>query len=369
MQTPYFLIDEQALLSNLNKIDQLRKLSGAKVVLALKCFSTWGVFDVMRPFLDGTTSSSVYEAQLGYETFGGETHAYSVAFSPDEAHEVSQFSDKIIFNSLSQYEHCKSSLRAGISIGIRLNPEVSHASYALADPAAEYSRLGVKRADLTSDLLNAIEGCMFHVNCENRSLAEYKKILASISADFSVYLDKMKWVSLGGGVMFTDENYPLEAFAELLREFAAKHSVQVYLEPGEAVISHTADLVVSVADIVCNEKHIAIVDSSTEAHRLDTLIYSEPPQIRESAADGNHEYMIASNSCLAGDVFCTTQFDAPLTIGDKLHIMDSAGYTMVTMNWFNGLRMPSVYLKKSDGSIQMINKFEYADFKRHLSLP
>lgn len=369
MQTPYFLIDEQALLRNLNKIATLRKVSGAKVVLALKCFSTWGVFNVMRPFLDGTTSSSVYEAQLGYETFGGETHAYSVAYSAEEAQQVSQFSDKIIFNSLSQYAHCKPSLRADISIGIRLNPEISHASYELADPAAKYSRLGVKYADLAPELLNSIEGCMFHVNCENRSLAEYTKILARISADFSVYLDKMKWVSLGGGVMFTDEDYPLEAFAELLREFAAKHSVQIYLEPGEAVISHSADLVVSVADIVCNEKHIAIVDSSTEAHRLDTLIYSESPQIRESCADGIHEYMIASNSCLAGDVFCTARFDAPLKVGDKLHIMDSAGYTMVTMNWFNGLRMPSVYLKKNDGSIQMINKFEYTDFKRHLSLP
>ena len=102
VQTPYYLIDEARLLRNLEIIASVRERSGAKSVLALKCFSTWAVFDFMRPFLDGTTSSSLYEARLGYEKLGKEVHAYCVAFSDDEIEAVSQYASKVIFNSASQ---------------------------------------------------------------------------------------------------------------------------------------------------------------------------------------------------------------------------------------------------------------------------
>ena len=47
MQTPYYLIDKSRLLPNLEKIAHLREQSGAKALLALKCFATWSVFDMM----------------------------------------------------------------------------------------------------------------------------------------------------------------------------------------------------------------------------------------------------------------------------------------------------------------------------------
>ncbi|MCV5919586.1 hypothetical protein OFN60_39775, partial [Escherichia coli] len=74
----------------------------------------------------------------------------------------------------------------------------------------------------------------------------------------------------------------------------------MYLEPGEAIITKTTDLVVTVVDIVENVKKTAIVDSATEAHRLDTLIYNEPASILEASDNGEHEYVIGSCSCLAG---------------------------------------------------------------------
>src|SRR5258708_7766482 len=142
-RTPYFVVSETRLLTNLQRIDGLRKRSGAKVVLALKCLSAWGLFHLMRPYLDATTSSSVYEARLGCETFGGETHAYSVGFSAEDILEVDGIADKVIFNSVSQYRAHAPQLRRCRSIGLRINPEVSYAHQTLADPARQYSRLGV----------------------------------------------------------------------------------------------------------------------------------------------------------------------------------------------------------------------------------
>lgn len=367
LKTPYFMIDESKLIHNLEIAKQLKDISGVKLVLALKCFSTWGVFDIIKPYLDGTTSSGPYEVKLGYETFGGETHAYSVGYSEDDVKAVADICDKMIFNSQSQLVAYRHLVEGKASLGLRLNPGVSYAGQDLADPARQFSRLGVQADHLDPSVFESIDGVMFHMNCENKDVDAFIHLLDAISTQFGSYLDRLDWVSLGGGVFFTWPGYDVEKLGMALKAFAEKHNVQLYLEPGEAIITRTTDLVVSVVDIVENEMTTAIVDSATEAHRLDTLIYNEPASVYESSQNGEHEYVIGSCSCLAGDQFCIAKFDQPLEIGQKLHLMDSAGYTMVKLNWFNGLRMPSVYCERVNGEVQKLNEFDYADFKRSLS--
>ena len=366
LQTPYFLIDENKLINNLEKAKLLKQLSGAKLVLALKCFSTFGTFETIKPYLDGTTSSGPYEVKLGYEEFGGETHAYSVGYSKADIEAVKGMSDKIIFNSLSQLESHFDESHDHASLGLRINPERSMAGQDLANPTRPYSRLGVKQDLLDLSVLDKVEGFMFHMNCENKDVDAFIAILDHISDRFSNYLEKLKWLSLGGGIFFTYPDYPIEKLAKALKAFSEQHNIQLYLEPGEAIITRTTDLVVSVIDIVDNEKKTAIVDSATEAHRLDTLIYDEPASVREASNTGEFPYVIGSCSCLAGDQFCETQFNSPLEIGQKLHLMDSAGYTMVKLNWFNGLKMPSIYYQRASGDIELLNEFSYQDFKATL---
>ena len=367
LKTPYFMIDEKKLVANLEVAKRLKELSGVKLVLALKCFSTWGIFSIIKPYLDGTTSSGPYEVKLGHETFGGETHAYSVGYSEDDVKEVVDICDKMIFNSQSQLAAYRHLVEGKASIGLRLNPGVSYAGQDLANPAREFSRLGVQADHLAPQVLESINGVMFHMNCENKDVDAFSSLLEAISDKFGAYLDKLEWVSLGGGVFFTWPSYDVEKLAFVLKMFSEKHKVQLYLEPGEAIITKTADLVVSVVDIVENGKKTAIVDSATEAHRLDTLIYNEPASVLESSENGKYNYVIGSCSCLAGDQFCETQFEQPLEIGQKLHLLDSAGYTMVKLNWFNGLKMPSIYCERATGEIEKLNEFSYNDFKRSLS--
>ncbi len=367
LSTPYFMIDEAKLIANLEIAKRLKERSGVKLVLALKCFSTWGVFDIIKPYLDGTTSSGPFEVKLGYEKFGGETHAYSVGYSEQDVKEVADICDKMIFNSQSQLAAYRHLVEGKASLGLRLNPGVSYAGQDLANPARKFSRLGVQFDKLDSSVFDAINGVMFHMNCENKDVDAFIALLDAISDKFGAYLDKLDWVSLGGGVFFTWQGYDVDKLADALKAFADKHQVQLYLEPGEAIITQTTDLVVTVVDIVDNEMQTAIVDSATEAHRLDTLIYQEPASVREATAQGEYEYVIGSCSCLAGDQFCVAKFAQPLQIGQKLHIMDSAGYTMVKLNWFNGLKMPSVYCERRDGQIIKLNEFGYQDFKRSLS--
>jgi len=367
LKTPYFMIDESKLVANLEKAKLLKELSGVKLVLALKCFSTWGVFDLIKPYLDGTTSSGPYEVKLGYEAFGGETHAYSVGYSEYDVKEVAEICDKMIFNSQNQLAAYRHLVEGKASLGLRLNPGVSYAGQDLANPARQYSRLGVQWDHVDAAVFDNLDGVMFHMNCENKDEDAFIGLLNDISDKFGQHLDKLDWVSLGGGVFFTWPGYNIKKLAAALKTFSEKHGVQLYLEPGEAIITKTADLVVTVVDIVENEIKTAIVDSATEAHRLDTLIYDEPASIAEASEQGEHQYVIGSCSCLAGDQFCVTQFDQPLKIGQRLHITDSAGYTMVKLNWFNGLKMPSIYCERANGEIEKLNEFGYDDFKRSLS--
>lgn len=363
MQTPYYLIDKSRLLPNMEKIARLRALSGAKALLALKCFATWSVFDMMAEYMDGTTSSSLFEVKLGREKFPGETHAYSVAWAPHEIDEVLASSDKIIFNTAQQLERFEAVSR-GHTRGLRVNPGVSTSSFDLADPARPFSRLGEHSPEVIEPIADQISGFMFHNNCENADFDRFDAMLGMIEQRFGHLIRRMDWISLGGGIHFTGEGYPLEKLAERLKRFAGENQVQVYLEPGEAAITKSTTLEVTVLDTLFNGKYLAIVDSSIEAHMLDLLIYRESAKMQES---GDQEWMICGKSCLAGDVFGEFRFPQALKAGDRLSIQDAAGYTMVKKNWFNGVQMPAIAIRELDGSERLVRSFTYDDFAAALS--
>lgn len=364
MQTPFYLIDKSKLLLNLEKIAWLREQSGAKSLLALKCFATWSVFDFMADYMDGSTSSSLYEVRLGAEKFRGETHAYSVAYADHEIAEVLDHADKIIFNSIGQLTRFETQ-SVGHTRGLRVNPGVSTSGFDLADPARPFSRLGEHDPALVASVADKISGLMFHNNCENDDFARFDEMLTLIENRFGATIKKMDWISLGGGIHITGEGYPLAKLAARLKKLSADYGVQVYLEPGEAAITGAATLEVTVLDTMYNGKNLAIVDSSIEAHMLDLLIYRENAKVTPNT--GDQEWMICGKSCLAGDIFGEFRFDAPLKAGDRVSFQDAAGYTMVKKNWFNGVKMPSIAIRELDGTIHMVRDFDYDDFAAALS--
>ncbi len=397
--TPYYVLDEAAIVANMKIIARLCELSGAKALLALKCFATWGVFDVMQPYLHGTTSSSLNEVRLGYETFGNnddassqdkkETHAYSVAYSADEIPEVLNYADKIIFNSISQLNAFKSQAAVqNIPVGLRLNPKTSNSSFLIADPARPFSRLGEHDKDKIAAVLGDITGVMIHNNCENDSFEAFSESLADIENRFGDILEQLEWVSLGGGIHFIAPDYPLEKLAARLKAFSENYGVQVYLEPGEASIHGAGTLVTTVLDTMHNEKNLAVVDASIEAHMLDLLIYRESAPIAainntainiaptgnpaeaapsEANAESADHTIIYGRSCLAGDIFGEYALPSNLQIGDKIAFGNAAGYTMVKKNWFNGVNMPAIVIRRLDGSIDIQREFDYQDYKASLS--
>ncbi|MCH2042122.1 MAG: carboxynorspermidine decarboxylase [Saccharospirillaceae bacterium] len=379
VSTPYYLIDETRMLKAMERIAYVREQSGAKSVLALKCFSSWCVFDFMKQYMAGTTSSSLYEARLGREKFGGETHGYSVAYGDDEIEEVIEYCDKVIFNSLNQLERFKEKAQQkSRSIGLRLNPEVGHSEYDLSDTVAKYSRLGVRHDLLPENITDVIDGAMLHMNCENADFNSLNQQLDNIEQRFSDILPQLKWLSLGGGVAFTRDGYLLDQLCERLKQLAERYDLQVYLEPGEASVTQSTSLVVKVLDKVDNQLPTLIVDAGVETHLLDVLVYQFVPaldgakeiaedEISQALKQGKFVYRVCGRTCLAGDVFGTYVFDQAIEIGDELRFSDVAGYSMVKKNFFNGIKMPAICHKNINGETRVIREFDYEDFRDFLS--
>lgn len=367
--TPCYVVDEAALTRNLKTLQAVAQEAGCKVLLAQKAFSMYAVYPLVGRYLAGTAASGLYEARLGREEMGGETHIFSPAYTDAEWDEIVSLCDHIVFNSFSQWQRFQArAIASGKKFGIRINPMCSTQAHAIYDPCAPYSRLGVTRAAFREELLEGISGLHFHTLCEQGSDA-LVETLTAVEAQFGELLRRMQWVNFGGGHLITREGYDTEALVCAIRAFREKYGVQVYLEPGEAVAYRAGWLAATVVDVVENGMQVAILDASAACHMPDVLEMPYRPPLLGSAPAGEkpHTYRLAGPTCLAGDVIGDYSFDAPLRPGDQLLFEDMAIYTMVKNNTFNGMRLPAIALRGTDGAVRLVKQFGYKAFKERLS--
>lgn len=368
--TPYFVVDERRLLHNLEILKQVAEESGCKILLAQKAFSMFSVYPLLRKYLCGTTASGLYEARLGKEEFGGETHVFSPAYRAEEFDELLQYVDDLVFNSPAQVR--KYGIRAknaGKSIGLRVNPECStQEGHAIYDPCAPGSRLGTTLEAFEEELVPLLDGIHMHTLCEQNS-DDLEKTVEALEDKFGKWLPQMKWLNLGGGHHITRADYDRERLVRIIRRLREKYQLEVYLEPGEAVVLNAGDLVASVMEIVHNNMEIAILDTSAACHMPDVLEMPYRPPVQKSGNPGEKQYTyrFAGPTCLAGDVIGDYSFEKPLTEGSRVVFEDMALYTMVKTNTFNGMALPSIVFRDQEGEEHLVRTFGYEDFKNRLS--
>ncbi len=371
LTTPCYVVDERLLIKNLEILHYVQERTGCSILLAQKGFSMYCVYPLIGKYLKGVTSSSLFEARLGYEEMGKEVHAYAPAYIEEEFDELLKYSDHIVFNSFDQWNKYRDKVKnfksKKVECGIRINPEYSEIETHLYDPCYNYSRLGVTLSNFKPEELDGIDGLHFHTMCEQNSdtLARTIKV---VDEKFGEYIKDMKWLNFGGGHHITRPDYDLETLIKSIEFFQNKYGVKVYLEPGEAVALNTGFLVAKVLDIVNNGMNIAILDTSAACHMPDVLEMPYRPNIIDSGRpdEYEHTYRLGSHTCLAGDVIGDYSFRQPLKPGDKLVFCDMAHYTMVKNNTFNGINLPSIALYNEKEGIKIVKKFGYEDFKSRL---
>lgn len=369
--TPCYVCEEELLERNLLILDDVQKRSGAKVILALKGFAMWSTFEQVKRYLHGCTASGLHEAKLAYEEFGKEVHTYSPAFKDEEIDEIASISDHIVFNSVNQlfkYASRVKEVNPKVEISLRINPEYSESPKEIYNPCGIYSRLGTTLANFDERVLEYVDGLNFHALCE-QNVGALEGVLKAFESKFSKYFKGLKYINFGGGHHITKEDYDVERLIKIIKDFREKYGVEVYLEPGEAVGWECGYLVASVLDIVDNGMKIAILDASAEAHMPDTMAMPYRAEVRGASEAGEREftYRLAGNTCLAGDIMGDYSFDGPLKVGDRVIFEDQIHYTFVKSTTFNGIKLPSLALKKRDGNIKIVKEFGYEDYKNRLS--
>ncbi len=370
LHTPYFLVDEGLLKKNLELLRQVGEEAGCKILLAQKAFSMFACYPLISQYLSGTTASGLFEARLGKEEFPGEVHVFSPAYQEQEWEELLTYADHFVFNSPRQLQRFGPRAKAaGKQVGLRVNPECStQEDHAIYDPCAPGSRLGTTREYFSPELLPLLDGLHFHTLCEQDSDA-LEITAAAFEDKFGEFLPSMKWLNLGGGHHITRPGYDIPRLIRVVKHFREKYGVEVYLEPGEAVVLNAGFLVSSVLEVVHNAMDIAILDTSAACHMPDVLEMPYRPPVRDSGKPGEkaHTYRLAGPTCLAGDVIGDYSFDQPLTEGSQIVLEDMALYTMVKTNTFNGMNLPTIALRRENGEVEVVRSFGYEDFKNRLS--
>lgn len=367
--SPCYVIEEELLRKNLELIRSVKERAGVNIILAFKAFAVWKAFPIIREYINHSTASSVYEAQMAYEEMGSPAHTYSPAYTADDFPLFMRYSSHITFNSLSQYNRFypeTQKYRKKVSCGLRVNPECSVIDTDLYNPATPGSRLGITAEILGDTLPEGVEGLHFHALCESTSY-DLEKVLKSVEEKFGKFLPQLKWLNMGGGHLITCKDYDVEHLISLLKSFKEKYpNLEIILEPGSAFVWQTGVLVATVVDIVENGGvKTAILDASFTCHMPDCLEMPYKPHIRGAYQEPVRDkptYRMGGNSCLSGDFVGEWSFDEPLLAGDKIIFEDMIHYTMVKTNMFNGIKHPSIAMWTRHGYLDIYRQFSYEDY-------
>ena len=368
--SPCYVLDEIYLEKNLELIDRIKRQAGIRILVALKGFSMWSTFPLVKKYLDGATASSLHEAMLCNEEFRQKAHLCAPVYLESEIEKITDIASHITFNSIQQfYRFRDQAVRKGLKMAIRINPEYSEVGTELYNPCVPGSRLGVTSTEMGKSLPEGITGLHFHSLCEQNADALENTLLA-IEEKFGRLLPALEWMNIGGGHHFTRNDYDIKRFIRVITHFRKKYNLEIIAEPGEAVGWQTGFLVATIQDIIhANGFKTAMLDVSFSAHMPDCLEMPYKPKIwgAHEPTSGLPTYRMGGNTCLAGDFMGDYSFPEILKPGDKIVLDDMIHYTMVKTTTFNGVNHPSIGIWQKDNSFRQVRSFGYDDYKSKLS--
>ena len=366
-ETPAYVYSESILNRTAAYALALASYAGCKLLYTLKPCGLAGVLDTLAPHVDGFATSSVFEARLAREVAleAHSLHCYSPAFSPSDMDELQSSIGYLSLNSITQLEMAAGLRRGSASLGLRVNPEMGFATDTRYDPSRPHSKLGVPRSDFhrligTSHIRSRIEGVHVHNNCESEDLSQLAATAESL-VDVLRTLDHPTWVNLGGGYYLGPDINP-EPLKQSVQNLTSEFGVTVFMEPGTALVQQAGMLVSEVLDVFeSGSRHIAVIDAST-SHMPEVFEYEFTPTLAGFDEGSDCNTILAGKSCLAGDVFGEYSTLEPLTVGDRVAIMDAGSYSQARAAPFNGIPIPSSYILQEDGRFEKLAAYGYQEF-------
>ncbi len=369
--SPAFVIDETDVIKTLQILAELRNQCGVKILYSIKALPFSAVMDIAKPYVDGFSVSSLFEARLADEVLRqgseqplpgqGSIHLTTPGLRDEELDELARLCTHISFNSLSQHQRYGEVAQAQTSVGLRINPKLSFLNDERFDPCRQQSKLGVALEDLTS--LKDIQGLHVHNIFSATDFAPLLKTIAKLQQHLGAGLAELEWLNIGGGYLFR-QIADLQPFVELVKKLKHDYAVEVYIEPGKAVVGQAGHLIATVLDsFETDGATMAILDTSVN-HNPEVFEYQRQPELYEHDPMGSHSAILAGCTCLAGDIFGEYRFKTPLEVGDKVVFKNMGAYSLIKANRFNGYNLPDIYLSNSL-KVKKIKHYAYEDYRQH----
>jgi len=361
--SPAFVLDETEITRVLETLAGLKNQCGCKVLYSIKSLPFSAVMEMAKPFVDGFSVSSLFEARLADEilTGQGSIHLTTPGIRQDELDELSLLCSHISFNSLTQYQRYSETVQS--SIGLRVNPKLSFLHDYRFDPCRQYSKLGVAIDELGQSIsLDQIQGLHIHNIFSATDFTPLIKTIEKLRQHFGLGLAQLEWLNIGGGYLFgqIEDHRP---FVEVVSRLIDDFGVEVYIEPGKAVVGRAGYLVATVLDSFSSDgETVAMLDTSIN-HNPEVFEYQRQPELHEHDPDGLYTAILAGCTCLAGDVFGKYRFKQPLKVGDKVVFKNVGAYTLIKANRFNGYNLPDIYVSNSL-RLKELKHYDYQDYRR-----
>jgi carboxynorspermidine decarboxylase len=371
--SPAFVLDEIEITKALEILADLRTQCSCKVLYSIKALPFSAVMEIAKPYVDGFSVSSLFEARLAGEMVRqdspqvlagqGSIHLTTPGIRPDELDELSMLCSHISFNSLPQYQRYSEAAQTQSSIGLRVNPKLSFLDDDRFDPCRQHSKLGIDIDELCQSICpDQIQGLHIHNVFSATDFAPLLKTIDKLQQQLGVGLAELEWLNLGGGYLFGQiEDHRL--FIELANKLTNDFGLDVYIEPGKAVVGRAGHLVTTVLDsFVSDGVTVVILDTSVK-HNPEVFEYQRQPELHEHDPDGQYSAILAGCTCLAGDVFGQYRFKEPLAVGDKVVFKHVGAYTLIKANRFNGYNLPDIYLSNAL-RVKKVKHYDYQDYRR-----
>jgi len=236
-----------------------------------------------------------------------------------------------------------------ISIGIRLNPNVTGKTHRKISTGGKDEKFGLSYKDFINlckkvkkmKNLN-LQGISVHIGSQITSVSPFKKVLSVINKIINKTKINFNFIDLGGGMGISyskkERQINLKQYAKLVNKFIKNKNSKIIFEPGRFIAGNAAVLISKIIYIKkSNNKNFIILDAGMN-DLMRPALYNAYHQIiplkkRNAVFRGKIEFV--GPVCESSDKFLTQKRFSQVKEGDYVAIANVGAYGMSLSSNYN----------------------------------
>ena len=245
----------------------------------------------------------------------------------------------------------------------RINPALDPRTHEHMATGAAESKFGMPLAEAleVADALQEdgrLDGFHIHAGSQIEELGVYDEIFRLLTPLYERY-PSARTLDLGGG--FAVPGFPLDAFAERVRAFTARHGLSLVLEPGRYLVATAGVLLTRVLHVKEGPIKHAIADAGMSELIRPALYGARHPLRVVGAAAGERETVDVDGPLCENADRLGRGVELPRLTGGELLAVEHAGAYGLTMasNYASSLRPAEVVVQ--GGEARLVRRRERVD--------